>query len=114
MTEQTFIDTNLKPWLDLEQFPGTQILPLAEPVPQGSIHLLKMKAGTIIPVHVHACDEYVYVLNGTIETSGHECKKGTFWFTPANAKNGIHKAITDVEILTIRLGELGVFEKLQA
>ncbi|MGB5961846.1 MAG: hypothetical protein WBG73_14355 [Coleofasciculaceae cyanobacterium] len=112
MNEQTFTDTNNKPWFDLEQFPGTQILPLAEPVPQGSIHCLKIKAGTVIPVHVHPCDEYVYILNGTIETGGHECKQGTFWFTPANAKNGHHKAITDVEILTIRLGELGTFEKL--
>jgi quercetin dioxygenase-like cupin family protein len=112
MTEQTFIDTNNQQWLDLEQFPGTQLLPLAEPVPQGSIHRLKMTAGTIIPVHVHPCDEYVYVLSGTIETSGNECKSGTFWFTPANTTNGSHKAITDVEILTIRLGELGIFEKL--
>jgi quercetin dioxygenase-like cupin family protein len=111
MTEQIFIDTNNKPWLDLEQFPGTQLLPLAEPVPKGSIHRLKMKAGTVIPVHVHPCDEYVYVLKGTIETGGRECKQGTFWFTPANARNGIHKAITDVEIITFRLGELGIFEK---
>ncbi len=109
MTEQTFIDTNNKQWLDLEQFPGTQLLPLAEPVPQGSIHRLNMKAGTVIPVHVHPCDEYVYVLSGTIETGGYECQQGTFWFTPANTKNGPHKAITDVEIITVRLGELGTF-----
>jgi quercetin dioxygenase-like cupin family protein len=66
MKKQEFIDTNERPWLDLEQFPGTQILPLAEPVPQGSIHRLRMAAGTIIPVHVHPCDEYVYVLEGTM------------------------------------------------
>ena len=112
MTKQTFIDTKNQQWLDLEQFPGTQLLPLAEPVPKGSIHRLKMTAGTIIPIHVHPCDEYVYVLSGTIETSGNEFKQGTFWFTPANTKNGSHKAITDVEIITIRLGELGFFEKL--
>jgi hypothetical protein len=71
-----------------------------------------MSAGTIIPVHQHPCDEYVYVLQGTIETDGRECKPECFCFTSANAKNGPHKAITDVEIITIRLGELGVFEKL--
>lgn len=70
-----------------------------------------MSAGTEIPVHSHPCDEYVYVLEGTIETGGRECQAGTFRFTPANTKNGSHKAITDVEILTIRLGETGKFEK---
>jgi hypothetical protein len=34
----------------------------------------------------------------------------TFWFTPANTQNRSHKAITDVEIITIRLGAMGVFE----
>ena len=105
-----FNNTNNKQWQELEQLPSTQILPLAEPVPQGSIHRLRVAAGTIIPVHYHPCDEYVYVLNGTIETGGHECIQGTFWFTPANTKNGPHKAITDVEILTIRLGAIGVFD----
>lgn len=112
MAEQTFIDTSTEQWLKLEQFPGTEFLPLAEPVPQGSIHRLRMSAGSVIPVHVHPCDEYVYVLKGTIETDGRECHKGTFWFTPANAKNGSHKAITDVELMTIRLGSMGVFEKM--
>jgi len=114
MSEQKFIDTNTtntQSWNDLAQFPGTQILPLAEPVPQGSIHRLRMVAGTVIPVHIHPCDEYVYVLEGTIQTGEKECQGGTFWFTPANTKNGPHKAITDVEILTIRLGEMGVFDK---
>ena len=109
--QQTFINTKTQQWLDLEQFPGTKILSLAEPVPQGSIHRLRMEKGTVIPVHIHPCDEYVYVLSGTIETNGKECKQGTFWFTPANCKNGPHKAITDVEILTVRLGTIGVFEE---
>ncbi len=99
---QHFIDTNSQQWDKLHQFPGTEILSLAQPVPQGSIHKLHMSAGTVIPVHYHPCDEYVYVIEGTIETAGRECKPGTFWFTPANTKNGFHKAITDVEIMTIR------------
>lgn len=108
--ETTFIHTDMEQWIQLKQLPGTQLLPLAEPIPQGSIHRLNMAAGTVIPVHYHPCDEYVYVLDGTVETGGHECNKGTFWFTPANTKNGPHKAITDVELITIRLGETGVFE----
>jgi quercetin dioxygenase-like cupin family protein len=108
--KQIFIDTNTESWHDLEFLPGTQILPLAEPVPQGSIHRLQMAAGTVIPVHIHPCDEYVYVLEGTIQTGEKECQAGTFWFTPANTKNGPHKAITNVEIFTIRLGKMGNLE----
>ncbi|MUL37229.1 cupin [Gloeocapsopsis dulcis] len=92
MTEQIFINTNNQQWLDLQQFSGTQILPLAEPIPHGSIHKLCMS--TVIPVHYHPCDEYVYVLSGTLETGGHKCVQGVLWCTPANTKNGPHKAIT--------------------
>jgi quercetin dioxygenase-like cupin family protein len=109
---QTFLNTSTEQWIELEQLPVAQLLPLAEPVPQGSIHQLRMTAGTVIPVHFHPCDEYVYILDGLLTTSGHECPKGTFWFTPANTKNEPHKAITDVEIITVRLGAMGVFEKL--
>jgi quercetin dioxygenase-like cupin family protein len=108
-SEQTFIYTDTEQWTEYKPLPGTKLLPLAEPVPQGSVHRLRMATGTVIPVHYHPCDEYVYVLDGTVETGGHECKKGTFWFTPANTKNGPHKAITDVDLITIRLGEMGVF-----
>ena len=69
-----------------------------------------MSAGPKNPDHYQPSYEYVYVLKGTIETGGKECFAGTFWFTPANAKNGSHKAITDVENLTIRLGKMGEFE----
>ncbi len=110
MLEQTFIQTSSEQWLNLEQFPGTQYLPLAEPVSQGSIHLLKMEAGTTIPIHTHPCDEYVYVLSGIVETGGKTCSQGTFWITPAQTQQGAHKAITDAEIITIRLGKIGVFE----
>ncbi|WP_017317758.1 cupin domain-containing protein [Mastigocladopsis repens] len=71
-----------------------------------------MAASTVIPVHFHPCDEYVYVLDGTIETGGRVCTPGTFWFTPANTKNDPHRAITSVEMLTIRLGKMGVFGQL--
>jgi quercetin dioxygenase-like cupin family protein len=112
MPEQTFLQTSSEQWLELVQFPGTQFLLLAEPVPQGSIHLLKLKAGTTIPIHTHTCDEYVYVLSGVLESGGITCSQGTFWTTPAHTQQGIHKAITDTEIITIRLGAMGVFESV--
>lgn len=113
MPGQSFIETESEEWLNMEQFPGTQFLPLAEPVPQGSIHVLKMKAGTTIPIHTHPCDEYVYVLSGVIETGGTKCSPGDFWFTPAHISQGSHQAITDVKITTIRLGKMGEFESFE-
>ena len=110
MSNQTFIQTQTESWQHLTQFPGTELLPLAVPVPNGSIHRLRMKAGTIIPVHTHPCNEYVYVLAGEIETGGKICSAGTFWIAPANTCQGKHKAITNVELLTIRLGKMGGFE----
>lgn len=110
MPQQTFIKTNEQPWIDFTQFPGTQILPLAEPVPHGSLHRLKLKAGTTIGLHTHPCDEYVYVFSGTIKTGETECEAGTFWFTPAHTRQGSHYAVTDVELLTLRLGAMGTFE----
>jgi quercetin dioxygenase-like cupin family protein len=110
MTNQTFVQTLDAPWLDLSQFPGAAILPLATPVADGSIHRLRMKAGTVIPFHTHPCDEYVYVLSGKIETGNKSYGAGTFWITPANTRQGEHKAITDVELLTVRLGSMGEFE----
>lgn len=112
MSEQTFVETTDRSWQSLEQFPGTQILPLAAPVPQGSIHKLRMAAGTIIPVHQHPADEYVYVLSGTVQTGKQTCEAGMFWFTPAHIRNGPHYALTDVELMTIRLGAMGEFEKV--
>jgi len=111
MTAQTFTDTSKTTWLNLDQFPGTQLLTLAEPVNNGSIHRLRMKAGTVIPIHTHPCDEYVYVIDGILETGKRRCEKQTFWITPANTQQGPHKAITDVEIITIRLGPMGQFEQ---
>ena len=112
MPEQTFTKVDTEQWQDLEQFPGTKLFSLAQPVPEGSIHLLKMKQGTEISIHTHPCDEYVYVIDGTIETRGKTCPAGTFWFTPAHTKQGAHKAITDVEIMTVRLGKMGIFESV--
>jgi quercetin dioxygenase-like cupin family protein len=110
MPQQTFIKTNEQSWIDFTQCPGTQILPLAEPVPHGSLHRLKLKAGTTIPIHTHPCDEYVYVFSGTIKTGETECEAGTFWFTPAHTRQGPHHAVTDVELFTLRLGAMGTFE----
>lgn len=108
--KQVFIDSEDQSFTHLDMFPGASWSVLAEPVEQGSIHRLKMKRGTIIPPHIHPVDEFVYVLSGTIKTGDRICEKGSFWKTPAHIKQGPHQAMTDVEILTIRLGPIGEFE----
>ncbi len=90
--------------------PGVSLLPLAEPVPGGSIHRARLVKGTIIPAHTHPANEYVHVVSGTIETGGRLCTEGTFWITPGNVRQGPHIAVDDVELLTIRLGPMGEFD----
>ena len=98
-------------WIDIDFLPGVQLAILAEPVTNGSIHKAKLEKGTVIPVHTHPSDEYVLVLSGTIRTTGGEvCEEGDFWVAPAGLRQGSHEALTDVELLTIRLGEMGEFE----
>lgn len=108
--KQTFDDATSSDWQPFGEMVGVSFAPLAEPVPEGSIHRARLAKGTVIPCHTHPADEYVFVVSGIVETGGRHCETGTFWTTPANIRQGPHVAITDVEILTIRLGALGEFE----
>jgi anti-sigma factor ChrR (cupin superfamily) len=94
----------------LDFLPGTELMPLAEPVPEGSYHLAHLRAGTVIPPHTHPADEYVYVIRGTVLTGDNTCAAGTFWYTPGGVRQGPHQALTDVLLLTVRLGAMGPFE----
>ncbi len=35
---QTFIDADAKAWMRIDLLPGVELLPLAQPVPEGPIH----------------------------------------------------------------------------
>jgi anti-sigma factor ChrR (cupin superfamily) len=109
VSAQTFVDTDAPGWVTIDGLPGVTLLPLAQPVKDGSIHRARLSRGTVIPVHTHPADEYVMVLSGTVETGGRRCEVGTFWITPAGTRQGPHVAITDVELLTVRLGAIGQF-----
>lgn len=106
---QRFTDEDASGWIAIDFLPGVTLLPLAQPVKDGSIHRARLSKGTVIPVHAHPADEYVMVLKGTIETGGRRCEMGTFWVTPAGARQGPHVAVTDAELLTVRLGAMGAF-----
>jgi anti-sigma factor ChrR (cupin superfamily) len=108
-TSQIFKAPESLGWTPIDFLPGVNIMPLAEPVKDGSIHKARLAKGTIIPVHTHPADEHVLVLSGTVETGGRRCEAGTFWTTPGGARQGPHIAITDVELLTVRLGAMGPF-----
>lgn len=107
---QTFVDGDAAGWIAIDFLRGVTLLPLAQPVKDGSIHRARLTRGTVIPVHTHPADEYVMVLSGTVETGGRRCDAGTFWITPAGTRQGPHVAISDVELLTMRLGAMGPFE----
>lgn len=106
---QTFLDPGAVEWLKIDFLPGVELMPLAQPVPGGSIHRARLTAGTTIPVHTHPADEFVLVLSGMVETGGRRCEAGTFWTTPAGTRQGPHVAISEVELLTVRLGPMGQF-----
>lgn len=106
---QSFVDADAAGWLTLDFLPGVRLLPLAQPVKDGSIHRARLARGTVIPVHTHPADEYVMVLSGTVETGGRRCDAGTFWITPAGTRQGPHIAVTEAELLTVRLGAMGAF-----
>jgi anti-sigma factor ChrR (cupin superfamily) len=107
--QQTFKTPDANRWMPIDFLPGVQVMPLAQPVKDGSIHRARLAKGTVIPVHTHPADEFVLVLTGTIETGGRRCEAGTFWETPAGTRQGPHVAVTDVELLTVRLGAMGLF-----
>ena len=60
---QTFIDPGAVTWLRIDFLPGVELMPLAQPVLDGSIHRARLAAGTTIPVHIHPADEFVLVLS---------------------------------------------------
>jgi anti-sigma factor ChrR (cupin superfamily) len=106
---QTFKIPDAGRWTEIDFLPGVELMPLAQPVKDGSIHRARLARGTVIPVHTHPADEFVLVLAGTIETGGRRCEAGTFWTTPAGTRQGPHVAVTDVELFTVRLGPMGPF-----
>src|SRR5688572_1255120 len=107
---QTFTDSTRAAWSTIDFLPGVEMLPLAEPVPHGSVHLARLTAGTVIPPHTHPGDEFVYVLSGIVETGPTRCPAGTFWRTPGGTRQGPHVAVTNAQILTIRFGAMGAFD----
>lgn len=107
---QQFKDASEQQFSAIDFLPGSSWSPLTEPVPSGSIHRLKMKAGSTIPPHTHPADEFVILLSGELITGGRKCEEGCFWFTPAGTRQGPHEAVTDIELITIRLGPMGPFE----
>jgi anti-sigma factor ChrR (cupin superfamily) len=109
MTDQTFTSPQDGSWLKIDFLPGVELLPLAQPVQDGSIHKARLAKGAIIPVHTHPADEFVLVLSGILETGGHRCEAGAFWSTPAGTRQGPHVALTAAELLTVRLGAIGSF-----
>jgi quercetin dioxygenase-like cupin family protein len=111
-SSQSFTDPGAGTWLRIDSLPGVELMPLAQPVPDGSIHRARLATGTTIPVHIHPVDEFVLVLSGTVETGGRRCEAGTFWATPAGTRQGPHVAISKVELLTIRLGPMGSFDNV--
>ena len=48
---QTFTAPDDAAWMRIDFLPGVELLLLAQPVPEGSIHRARLAEGTVIPVH---------------------------------------------------------------
>ena len=92
---QSFVYPGENRWVSIDFLPGVDLLPLAQPVPEGSIHRACLAKGTVIPIHTHPCDEYVLVLSGVIKTDEQTCEQGTFWTTRAGTRQGPHIAFNE-------------------
>jgi hypothetical protein len=55
-SQQAFTDPENGKWITIDFLPGVELLPLAQPVPEGSIHRARLVAGTTIPFHTHPAD----------------------------------------------------------
>ncbi|MDG1845373.1 MAG: cupin domain-containing protein [Acidimicrobiales bacterium] len=91
---EIFIDTNEAEWIDLglpNTVPGENaILPLRISEENGSYTaLIKSRAGTVIPPHVHLGETVVYVIQGALEYRNGTAYAGGYIYEPAGA---IHAA----------------------
>jgi quercetin dioxygenase-like cupin family protein len=106
---QTFRLADEARWEPVEDWPGTEVLPLADVAPEGHIHRSRLQRSTRIPAHLHpGAVEHMLVLEGVVETTGgRRCERGDFWTTPPGVGHGPHLAVTDVEFITISIGAEG-------
>ena len=59
MPAQTFIQTSSEQWLNMDRFPGTQFLPLAEPVAEGSIQAKNAQRAKFVHLASRSLNDYV-------------------------------------------------------
>jgi quercetin dioxygenase-like cupin family protein len=87
---ELFIDTNNGEWIDLalpNTVPGENaIMVLRISEENGSYTaLIKSKAGTVIPPHVHLGETLVFVLEGALEYRGGVATAGGYVYEPSGA-----------------------------
>ena len=110
---QTFIDRDANGWTMIDFLPGVTLLPLAEPVREGSIHRARLSRGAVIPVHTHPADECVMVLTRwsvmvPSKPAGGGAKRAHSGSQPAGTRQGPHTAVTDAELLIVVLARWGL------
>lgn len=98
----------------LKDFEEVRVTHLTDLFAGGSLDKISMKAGALISPHTHVCDESAYVISGRLQSGEDEQQKvyeqGSIVFTPGAVKQGPHLALTDVELLTMRVGPIGLFD----
>ncbi len=98
----------------LREFEEVTVTHLTDLFAGGALDKISMKAGALISAHTHILDESAYIISGTLQSGEDDKQKiyeaGSIVFTPGAVRQGPHLALTDVELLIMRQGPIGVFE----
>jgi hypothetical protein len=91
----------------LTDYPRVSMAPLTPAFGGGSMHHLFMRTGAVIGPLTNVMDEYLIVLNGKVKSGDKTLQKGAILHCPGAVRQGPHEALTDAEVLAIRLGPPG-------
>ena len=72
----------------LSQFPGVSQTPLSPAFGGGSLHHLFMRAGSRLGPVTNVMDEYLVVLNGSLESGGKILERGAVFHNPGAVRQG--------------------------
>jgi RimJ/RimL family protein N-acetyltransferase len=91
----------------LRDFPRVSLAPLTPAFAGGSVHNLFMREGAQLGPLTNVLDEYLIVHNGELKSGDDTLERGSVLHCPGGVRQGPHIALTDAEVLVIRLGPPG-------
>jgi RimJ/RimL family protein N-acetyltransferase len=91
----------------LSEYPRVSMAPLTPAFAGGSVQHFFMRSGAKIGPLTNVLDEYLIVLQGSLKSGDKTLEKGAVLHCPGAVRQGPHEALTEVDLLSIRLGPPG-------